>query len=82
MDDSFEIPVLFNQKELLFPARLLHQGFTHKIKVDVNGLTIIFEPDEEGNYRAIIDDILLEKANEINISLLKTIAVAIESIVR
>lgn len=82
MNDSFKIPVLFNHKELSFPANLLTPGYTHKIMVDVNGLNIIFEPDEEGNYRAIIDEILLEKANQIDIPLLMTIANAIESLVR
>ena len=82
MIDSFQIPVTFNHAELSFPAILIPQGYTHKILVYVNGLDIIFEPDEEGNYRAIIDDILLERAPEINVPLLKTIASAIEFIVR
>ena len=81
-DDSFQIPVLFNQTKLSFPAKLLQQGYTHKIEVQVNGLNIIFEPDEEGKYRAIMDTILLEKPSEINVSLLKTIADAIETILR
>jgi len=35
-------------------AKLIVTGYTHKFGVDVNGQNIIFEPDEERNYRAVI----------------------------
>lgn len=65
MLDLFELPVEYNGKEFLFPAELLPMGFTHKIKVTVDGTEILFEPDEERNYRAMITD--LEKFNQSNI---------------
>ncbi len=64
--DLFELPVTFNGKEFLFPAELLPMGFTHKIKVTVEGTEILFEPDEERNYRAMIND--LEKFNQLSIN--------------
>jgi hypothetical protein len=54
MDDSFEIPVTYAGSELLFEARLRPGGYLTLIEIDVKGHTIIFEPDEEGNYRAVI----------------------------
>jgi hypothetical protein len=65
MLDLFELPVEYNGNEFLFPAELLPMGFTHKIKVTVEGTEILFEPDEERNYRAMITD--LEKFNQSNI---------------
>ncbi len=65
MLDLFELPVEYNGKEFLFPAELLPMGFTHKIKVNVDGTEILFEPDEERNYRAMITN--LEKFNQSNI---------------
>lgn len=65
MMDLFELPVEYNGKEFLFPAELLPMGFTHKIKVTIDGTEILFEPDEERNYRAMIND--LEKFNHSNI---------------
>ena len=65
MMDLFELPVDFSGKEFLFPAELLPMGFTHKIKVTVEGTEILFEPDEERNYRAMITD--LEKFNQTHI---------------
>jgi hypothetical protein len=66
MLDLFELPVEFEGKEFLLPAELLPMGFTHKIKVTVEGTEILFEPDEERNYRAMITD--LEKFNHTNIN--------------
>ena len=43
----------------MLKASLVVTGYTHKFNVDVNGQIIVFEPDEERNYRAVIpyDDI-------------------------
>ncbi len=30
-------------------------GYIHKLKVEVNGLEVLFEQDEEKNYRGVID---------------------------
>ncbi len=82
MDEPFEIPVLFKGELLNFTSRLHMSGYTHKIEVDVDGTQLMFEPDEERNYRAIMDTEHLPKGKKINIELLKAIANAIESIVR
>jgi hypothetical protein len=55
MEDTFDIPVTYKGKELLFKSQLLILGYTHKISVDVNGTEVLYEPDEERNYRAVID---------------------------
>ncbi len=81
MYEPFEIPVIYKGKELSFPAKLLKLGYTHKIHVDVNGQDILFEPDEERNYRAIVDPEKLG-SNQIDFELLKAISQAIEAIVK
>ncbi len=55
MDEDFDIPVLYNDIELNFKTKLLKFGYTYKFEVDVYGIPVIFEPDEERNLRAIID---------------------------
>ena len=52
MDEQFELPVEYKGEQLLFKASLIVTGYTHKFNVDVNGQMVIFEPDEERNYRA------------------------------
>ena len=55
MEEEFELPLVYKGEQLLLNASLLVTGYTHKFSVDVNGQIIIFEPDEERNYRAVIN---------------------------
>lgn len=80
MDNSFVIPVLYKGKEIGFNAQLLALGYTHKIQVDVNGQEVLFEPDEERNYRAVIANPSQDK--QVDVELLKIIAQTIEAIVK
>ena len=82
MNESFELPVLFREEELLFPARMVQLGYTHRFIVDIYGGEVAFEPDEEQNYRAIIDTNLTENGKTLNIDLLKAIANTIETVIR
>ena len=78
MYESFELPVTYKEQELSFPAQLIQQGYVHNFRVTVKGQEIVFERDEEMNYRAIID---AEKMNkEIDIQLLKLIAETLKEI--
>jgi hypothetical protein len=81
MDDTFEIPVTYKGDEQSFTAKILMLGYTHKIQVWVKDKEIFFEPDEERNYRALIDTTKLNTGKEIDIDLLKAIAESIESVV-
>ncbi|HWB27515.1 MAG TPA: hypothetical protein VG738_18695 [Chitinophagaceae bacterium] len=55
MADNFNLPIEFNGQEYEYPTQILRYGYTHKIQVDVNNKIVTFEPDEEGNYRALTD---------------------------
>lgn len=82
MEDSLEIPVTYRGEELNFPATFVPSGYTHKIQVEVNGELVMFEPDEERNYRALLDASQLEKGSKLDINLLRAIAAVIESVVK
>jgi hypothetical protein len=82
MDELFELPVFYKGKELLFPARLLQLGYTHRFVVDVYGQEVFFEPDEERNYRALVEPEQLEGNKKIDVELLKTIAERIEAVLK
>jgi len=77
--DTFEIPITWKGEELSFPAKLLALGYVHKIEVDVHGVPVIFEADEEGMYRAIVDPATL-KDQYIDIGLLEEITNVIQSV--
>jgi len=82
MHESFDIPVIFKDKELYFNARLLHLGYIYKFLVDVNGVEVFFEQDDEGSYRATVDPDKLEEGNKINTRLLEAIAASLEEILQ
>lgn len=78
--EAFELPVHYRGEELQFPAELKQIGYSHRIVVNVYGTEIFFEPDEERNYRALVDPDKLVK--QVNAELLKAIAESIEAIVK
>jgi RNase P/RNase MRP subunit p29 len=59
VEEEFELPIEYKGEEQMFNAKLIVTGYTHKFSVEVDGQSILFEPDEERNYRAVIpyDDI-------------------------
>lgn len=76
MADSFNLPVEFNGEEYEYPTHILRYGYTHKIQVDINKSIVTFEPDEEGNYRALSDKdispLLLQEISKTLTALLST----------
>jgi hypothetical protein len=53
-EESFTLPVFYKNEHRDFPATLQVFGYTHKISVRVGEQDILFEPDEEKNYRAVL----------------------------
>lgn len=82
MEEFFDLPVEYRSEQLMLKTSLLVTGYTHKFNVEVDGQNIIYEPDEERNYRAVLpyDDILEHK--NIDVELLKGISYAIEKLVK
>jgi hypothetical protein len=80
MYDIFDLPVTYNDQELQFPARLQASAYAHRFVVEVYGQEVLFETDEEGSYRALVDPESLSKY--VTAGLLEAIAKAIEAILR
>jgi hypothetical protein len=56
MEELLNIPVTYQGKELEFEGRFFAYGYIHRIEVNIYGTLLLFEPDEERNYRAILAD--------------------------
>ena len=82
MENSFELPVSFKGKDLLLPGQLHLYGYTQKIEIIVNGVSLFFERDEEGNWRALIDPSELKKSRSLTIELIQAIACSIEEVLK
>lgn len=83
MSDEFTLSILHKGEQKDYPARLLLQGYTYKIRVTVDGMEVYFEPDEEGSLRVVKmpeqDEKKLEKIDK---GLLQELKEKIEEVVR
>jgi len=79
MEEIFEIPVLYKGKELYFPAEVIRYGYVHRILINVDGQLIYLEKDEEGNYRAIVDD---KNTKELDRVLVQAIVLSVEALLK
>ena len=61
MEEGFKLPIVYQGQEREFEATFIATGYTHKFHVDIEGVGVYFEPDEERNYRAILDEEALAK---------------------
>ncbi len=52
-EEPFELPVDYRGQEITLSGKLVQMGYTYKFFLEVEGQTIIFEPDEERNFRVI-----------------------------
>ena len=82
MEDSFSIDVDFKGKEYSFEAILVAVGYTHKIRISLNGVEVTFEPDEERNYRAILNTSEQSSMKAVDIELIKAVGEKIQSILQ
>ena len=56
MTEILDLPVHYQNEELVFCMEMINRGYTHRFKIIVNGFEYYFEPDEEGVYRAVSED--------------------------
>jgi hypothetical protein len=82
MEETFELSVEYKGEQLILKASLLVTGYTHKFNVEVDGQNIIFEPDEEKIYRAVINYEDIEKHKNIDGELLKAVCYVIEKLLK
>ncbi len=82
MNDTFDIPVVYNNGELLLKAQLIKAGYIYKFNVEVGDANIMFEPDEENNYRAVVEPEKLPGYKNVNTGLLQAIAGTLEELVK
>jgi len=82
MNEPFIVPVNNQGTEHEFKARFERWGYTHRIAVLIDEITVTFEPDEEGDYRVLanFDQTILENTRADNANLLSAIAKKLPSL--
>jgi hypothetical protein len=77
--DEFEIPIVYQGINREVKAKVLHLGYTYKIQVDVDDVTVVFEPDESRLFRAVLVDAENE-VKSIDKKLIETIAQTLDAL--
>lgn len=80
--DEFELAINFKGKDLLIPVRLINYGRSYKLEVDIEGTNVLFEPDEERNWRAVISYEDVQANKKLNKELLELIAEELDTILK
>ncbi len=80
--DEFELALKFKGKDILLPVKLMNYGTAYKLEVEIDGTKVLFEPDEERNWRAMIsyEDVQADKKPDTG--LLELIAKELDSILK
>ena len=82
MNESFDLPVVLNNKEILLPAQLHQYGYSFKIEVEVSGTAVFFERDEERNWRAMVEPSDVEMNSSLSKEVLQAILTSIEQVLQ
>ncbi len=78
--DELTLPLIYNGEEMELPLKMYAYGYTFRVEVLVGDTAVIFEPDEEGSYRALVSLEQLEKNKTVSKGLLQAIAEALEKL--
>ena len=79
---DLEVLVTYKNKEMIFYSKFIQFGYSYKFEVDVNGTMIFFEPDEERNFRAMIDPTIDHANHKIDKELIQLIAETLKEILK
>jgi hypothetical protein len=80
MDEPFFLPVTFKGVEHQFEVLLRRRGYVAVLEVNVNNALVIFERDEQGDWRAILPEDQAGKTPDVE--LLRVIGETIEQILQ
>ncbi len=80
--DEFELALNHKGKDLLLPVRLMNYGTAYKLEVEIEGTKVLFEPDEERNWRAMISYEDVQANKTVDKGLLELIAEELTRLVK
>lgn len=81
MDERFLVAVTYKGEVLKYDAEVRNYGYVQKVVVDIDGVLVMFEPDEEGSYRALVSlEQVNSKDNNLEVGLLQAIVQKLETL--
>lgn len=80
MEEPFVIDIEYQGRQMEFEAALKPRGYTYRIEVIVEEVPVMFEPDEERHYRAMVEPEHQGAAAPLKPDMLQKIAARLESL--
>jgi hypothetical protein len=53
--DDLVLPITYGGEDIELPLKMYAYGYTFRVEIMIGKTPVIFEPDEEGSYRALVD---------------------------
>lgn len=78
--DDLVLPITYGGENIELPLKMYAYGYTFRVEVLIGETLVIFEPDEEGSYRALVNAGQMETNKMLSGGLLQTIAEALEKL--
>lgn len=78
MEHYFELPVTYDGHDQLFKGRLVTFGYDYKFYIVVEGEEIVFEKDDQGDFRAVGNSTITSP--KINVHLLEAIVQSLQQL--
>lgn len=79
MDEPLLLPVEYQGKALEFEMKI-QQGYIHRAEIIIDGIPVIFETDDSGEYRAIVSPEQVAKSKQLSTGLFQAVASQLETL--
>lgn len=80
--EEFELALKYKGQGMLLPVKLLNYGSSYKLEVEIDGTKVLFEPDEERNWRALISYEDVQANKKLDKELLELVASELNAILK
>jgi len=80
--DEFNFTIIYKGRAFEFPAKVITTGYTTRLAVEIEGGSVIFEPDEEQNWRAVVNYEDIIQSKKMDSGLLEAIAAEITNAIK
>jgi len=82
MNEPFILELTFQNKAYELETGFQRYGYTHRIAVIIDNVTVLFEPEEEGSYRALVSPEQIEQSQTLSTGLLQAVANKLETLAK
>ena len=79
-ENEFDLPILIDGSEIVVKITLMPYGYTHRFILFIGDTEIIYEPDEERNYRVMVNATESHKLTDKDRTLIHLVAAQLQQL--